>query len=138
MKFSVPGPRATKYFPRDSYTSVLSRPTYGRLLTWLSQRTKSHTKPYQCPFCRARHAIKPHHERHVNERHHITERYYCRVLMCERSLAGGGKPFPRMDNCRRHMEHAHKFSKEQARRCDMDEETRRIRAGRKVGRRAGS
>jgi hypothetical protein len=58
--------------------------------------------------------------------------------MCERSLAGGRKPFPRIDNCRRHMEKTHKFSKEQARFCDMDEETRRIVAGRKIGSRVGS
>jgi hypothetical protein len=32
----------------------------------------------------------------------------------------------------------HKFSKEEANICDMDEDTRRIRAGRKLGRRKAS
>jgi hypothetical protein len=36
------------------------------------------------------------------------------------------------------MRDVHRFSTEQAMICDMDEETRRIRAGRKVGRRKGS
>jgi len=36
------------------------------------------------------------------------------------------------------MRDVHRLSTEQARSCDMDEETRRIRAGRKVGRRMGN
>lgn len=35
------------------------------------------------------------------------------------------------------MRDVHRFSMEESRVCDMDEETRRIRAGRKVGRRVG-
>ncbi|PMD30457.1 hypothetical protein L207DRAFT_641711 [Hyaloscypha variabilis F] len=117
--------------------------------TWLScnkkfpsihtynQHSKTHTKPFQCPFCQARHDSKRHRDRHINERHRNTERYYCRVPTCGRSLAGGGEAFPRPENCRRHMRDVHRFSTEQAMICDMDEETRRIRAGRKVGRRKG-
>lgn len=110
---------------------------FSKRITY-KQHTRSHTKPYQCLFCSDRYAIKPHHDRHVNERHRMTEKYYCRVPTCDRSLAGGGKPFPRMDNCRRHMHGAHRFSKDEARLCDMDEETRRIRAGRNIGRRTAS
>lgn len=49
-----------------------------------------------------------------------------------------GKPFPREDNCRKHMRNAHHMSEEQARICEMDEETKRIRRERKAGRRSGS
>jgi hypothetical protein len=35
------------------------------------------------------------------------------------------------------MKDVHRFSTEEARFCDMDEETRRVRAGRRVGRRVG-
>jgi hypothetical protein len=51
----------------------------------------------------------------------------------------GGKPFPRMENCRRHMVMVHKFVAEQvdARMCVVDEETARIRRERKIGRPGG-
>jgi hypothetical protein len=43
--------------------------------------------------------------------------------------------FPCEDNCRKHMRKVHRFSEEQVRICDMDEETKRVRRGRKMGRR---
>jgi hypothetical protein len=98
---------------------------------------KNHSRPFQCSFCPARHATKRQRDRHVNECHSNTEGYYCSVLGCPRSLASGGKLFPRIENCKRHMMMVHKFTSDQARACDMDEETRRIRAGRRVGRRVG-
>jgi hypothetical protein len=98
---------------------------------------KNHSRPFQCGFCPARHATKRQRDRHVNERHSNTEGYYCSVLGCPRSSASGGKPFPRIENCRRHMMMVHKFTADQAKACDMDEETRKIRAGRKVGRHVG-
>jgi len=55
-------------------------------------------------------------------------------------MASGGKPFLRIENCKRHMMMTHNFTAEQARTCDMDEETRRIRADRrrKVTKRVGA
>lgn len=99
---------------------------------------KSHTRPFKCSTCTARHATKRQLDRHVNERHTQIERYYCTVRSCRRSMIDDGKPFPREDNCRKHMRNAHHMSEEQARICEMDEETKRIRRERKAGRRSGS
>ena len=67
----------------------------------------------------------------------MTEKYYCTLTTCKRSLERLGKPFPRDDGCRRHMRKAHGMTEEQVRDVGMDEETRRIRSERKLGRRAG-
>jgi hypothetical protein len=131
-------PSCSKVFPSiHVYKFVDPSLSLFRVANIPSHHFKNHSRPFQCVFCPARHATKRQRDRHVNERHNNTEGYYCSMLACPRSLASGGKPFPRIENCRRHMVMVHKFSAEQARSCDMDEETRRVRAGRKIGRQVG-
>jgi hypothetical protein len=131
-------PSCNKAFPSiHVYKCVISHSDHCIPLTKFSHHFKNHSRPFRCRFCPARHATKRQRDRHVNERHSNTEGYYCSVLGCPRSLASGGKLFPRIENCKRHMMIVHKFTADQARACDMDEETRRIRAGRRVGRRVG-
>lgn len=48
-------------------------------------------------------------------------------------MIGGGKHFPREDNCRKHMR-KHGFV-DREKDCEMDDQTRRIRKERKVVRR---
>ena len=99
-----------------------------------SHHFKNHSRPFQCGSCPARHATKRQRDRHVNEKHNRSESYFCTVATCKRSLTDGSNPFPRMENCRRHMMLAHKFTSEQVIACDMDDETRSVREERKVGR----
>lgn len=137
MGYSALGPHATKTFLLSMFTSTLSYSSLCSATNNFSHHFKNHSRPFQCGFCPARHATKRQQDRHVNERHNNIEGYYCSVTTCVRSLASGGKSFSRIENCRRHMMMAHKFTAEQARICDMDEETRKICAGRKrkVGKR---
>jgi hypothetical protein len=97
-----------------------------------SHHVKNHAKPFQCALCPARHATKRHRDRHINDRHQNTERYYCSVPSCTHSIASGEKAFRRIENCRRHMMRVHKFTADQAKLCDMDAETKRIRSERKI------
>ncbi|EPE33010.1 hypothetical protein GLAREA_06022 [Glarea lozoyensis ATCC 20868] len=95
---------------------------------------KNHSKPFLCTICPARHATKRHLDRHVNERHSNVENYFCSVLTCKRSRAGG-QPFRRVENCRRHVVKVHQLCDASMDGLDMDEETRRVREGRKKGKR---
>lgn len=97
-----------------------------------NHHSKNHTKPFQCASCSARHATKRQLDRHINEKHKTTEKYFCTVSACKRSLARNGKPFPRDDGCRKHMRRVHRMTEEQVKECGMDERTRMIRLGRKV------
>jgi hypothetical protein len=120
-----------------------------------SHHLKYHTRPFHCPHCPLQQATKRLLHRHINERHFNTEKYYCTVESCNRSMYGdlgnGGRHFTREDNCRRHLRKIHgmagmgeELGWEMARQAkdggqsgvvDMDELTRRIRVERKVGRR---
>lgn len=100
-----------------------------------NHHSRNHTRPFQCISCPARHATKRQLDRHINEKHDTTEKYYCTVSTCKRSLVRQGKPFRRDDGCRKHMRRVHSMTGEQVKECDMDERTRTIRLARKVGRR---
>jgi len=86
----------------------------------------SHSLPFTCLHCPARHSTKRHRDRHINDKHIRSEKYYCSVIGCKHSMAAGRRSYARIDNCRRHMRQTHGFSEIQARECDMDEETREI------------
>jgi len=73
-----------------------------------NQHYKNHDRPFKCPTCGALRATKCHLMRHINERHHAVEKYYCSVPGCTRST----KHFPRRDNCMRHMKQVHRLSGE--------------------------
>ncbi|KAH7360243.1 hypothetical protein BKA65DRAFT_181116 [Rhexocercosporidium sp. MPI-PUGE-AT-0058] len=130
-----------------------------RTKTDLNHHLRYHSKPFQCPHCPLKQATKRHLDRHINERHFSTEKYYCTTIGCSRSINGGagningGLCFKREDNCRRHMRNVHGVSGTDgvaaeslsgglcglgSEVCDrggvsMDESSRRIRMGRKVG-----
>lgn len=77
----------------------------------------------------------------MNERHSLVEKYYCPVEACKRSRVCGN-PFPRAENCRRHMMRAHRGSgcdgkgmRGVAVDVDLDEVTRDMRQARKRSRR---
>jgi hypothetical protein len=131
-------PSCNKVFPSVHTYKCAAYPFVAMCSTnVISHHSKSHTKPFKCTHCPARRATKRHLDRHVNENHNNLEKYYCSVAECKRSLDNGGKPFPRIENCRRHMKMVHKFIADQARLCVMDEETMRIRRERKIARRVG-
>jgi hypothetical protein len=94
-----------------------------------------HNLSFQCPSCPARQATKREFDRHVNSVHVHSEKYYCTVSTCNRSLDRSGKPFSREDGCRKHMRRKHRMTDDQVLTCGMDEETKRIRRQRKVARR---
>jgi len=98
---------------------------------------KNHTRPFQCPSCSSRHPTKRQLHRHINACHLQTEKYYCPIPTCKRSRLKGGRPFPREDNCRKHMRTtlAHRLTSVEEVACDMDQETKRIRMERKVAKR---
>ncbi|KAF8855208.1 hypothetical protein BDZ45DRAFT_746719 [Acephala macrosclerotiorum] len=99
-------------------------------MTDYNHHIKNHTKPFICLHCPARHATKRHLDRHVNERHHAAEQYFCPVVGCKRSRIGG-HPFPRPENCKRHLMSVHKLDGNAAGELDMNEETRQARESRK-------
>lgn len=80
-----------------------------------SHHLRYHNKSLQCPYCHLKHATKRLLDRHINERHFSTEKYYCTVTGCSRSMNGGnlgnrGRHFTREDNCKRHMRNIHQLS----------------------------
>lgn len=53
-----------------------------------------------------RFGTKTHLDRHINDKHEKTRKFYCSVSDCPYSRQGG-KSFPRKDNWRRHMQNKH-------------------------------
>jgi hypothetical protein len=53
-----------------------------------------------------RFGTKTHLDRHINDKHNKTRKYYCIQPKCPYSRQGG-KSFPRKDNWRRHMQNKH-------------------------------
>lgn len=94
-----------------------------------------HNLPFQCLSCPLRQATKRELDRHVNSVHILTEKYFCTVSTCGRSLNKKGKPFSRKDGCRKHMRRRHRTMDDQVVDCDMDEETKIIRRQKKEARR---
>ncbi|KAN0110723.1 hypothetical protein V8E51_007110 [Hyaloscypha variabilis] len=108
-------------------------------LIWLckfSHHCRYHNLPFQCLSCQARQATKRELDRHINSVHNLTEKYYCPVTACTRSLSRDGKPFSREDGCRKHVRRRHRMMGDQKVECDMDNDTRRIHRERKAARRA--
>jgi hypothetical protein len=138
---SVPGHNVARHSRLQVTTSKQTRclRICNRCSQPLSHHCKNHTRPFQCPSCPSRHPTKRQLHRHINERHLQTEKYFCPDPVCKRSRLKGGRPFPREDNCRKHMRTtlAHHWTGVEEVACDMDEETKRIRMERKVGKRAG-
>jgi len=95
-----------------------------------------HNLPFQCPSCPLRQATKSELNRHINSVHFPTEKYYCRIATCNRSLNGNGKPFSRQDGCRKHMKTRHRMTNDQVGICRAVKETKRIRRHTKEARRA--
>jgi hypothetical protein len=60
------------------------------------------------------------------------------VSSCKASPAQGGKGFAREDNRRRHMKTQHQMNGDEGRICGMDDETKKIRRARKLGKRRGN
>jgi hypothetical protein len=116
-------------------TPFCDTPYQANCLSYFSHHCKYHNLPFQCPSCPARQATKREFNRHINSIHVRTEKYYCTVSTCNRSLNKNGKPFSREDGCRKHMRTKHRVTDDQAVTCGMDEETKRIRRQRKVARR---
>ncbi|KAH6720346.1 hypothetical protein BKA61DRAFT_233413 [Leptodontidium sp. MPI-SDFR-AT-0119] len=86
-----------------------------RTKTDLNHHLRYHNKSLQCPYCHLKHATKRLLDRHINERHFSTEKYYYTVTGCSRSMNGGnlgnrGRHFTREDNCKRHMRNIHQLS----------------------------
>lgn len=53
-----------------------------------------------------RFGTKTHLDRHINDKHNKTRKFYCKQPDCPYSRQGG-KCFPRKDNLRRHMQNKH-------------------------------
>ncbi|KAH7395841.1 hypothetical protein BKA64DRAFT_754804 [Cadophora sp. MPI-SDFR-AT-0126] len=77
----------------------------------LNHHLRYHIKRFQCPHCSLKQATKRLLDRHINERHSLTEKYYCSFEGCPRSIGGasgnGARHFTREDNCKRHMRKIH-------------------------------
>ncbi|PVH84754.1 hypothetical protein DL98DRAFT_70112 [Cadophora sp. DSE1049] len=77
----------------------------------LNHHLRYHIKLFQCPHCSLKQATKRLLDRHINERHFLTEKYYCSFEGCPRSKEGGSgngaRYFTREDNCKRHMRQIH-------------------------------
>jgi uncharacterized Zn-finger protein len=56
-----------------------------------------------------RFGTKTHLDRHINDKHNKTRKFYCTERGCPYSRQGG-KSFPRKDNLRRHMQNKHQLS----------------------------
>lgn len=58
-----------------------------------------------------RFGTQTHLDRHINDKHVKSRKYYCTVSECPYSRQGG-KSFPRKDNWRRHMVNKHHLAPE--------------------------
>lgn len=83
------------------------------MLTIASHHKRYHDRPHECvhPGCTMRFGTKTHLDRHVNDKHNKTRKFYCTQHECPYSKQGG-KSFPRKDNWRRHMVNKHRISPE--------------------------
>ncbi|KAK0718817.1 hypothetical protein B0T21DRAFT_351609 [Apiosordaria backusii] len=77
----------------------------------LNHHKRYHDRPHECPHggCTMRFGTKTHLDRHINDKHFKTRKFYCTVHDCPYSKQGG-KSFPRKDNWRRHMVNKHQLT----------------------------
>ncbi|KAK4187249.1 hypothetical protein QBC35DRAFT_238011 [Podospora australis] len=74
----------------------------------LNHHKRYHERPHVCPHegCQNKFGTKTHLDRHINDKHCKTRKFYCTQPECPYSRQGG-KSFPRKDNWRRHMLNKH-------------------------------
>jgi hypothetical protein len=79
----------------------------------LNHHKRYHDRPHECPHagCVMRFGTKTHLDRHINDKHNKTRKFYCTQHECPYSKQGG-KSFPRKDNWRRHMLNKHRITPE--------------------------
>jgi hypothetical protein len=79
----------------------------------LNHHKRYHDRPHECvhPGCTMRFGTKTHLDRHINDKHNKTRKFYCTQHECPYSKQGG-KSFPRKDNWRRHMVNKHRIAPE--------------------------
>ncbi|KAK0729906.1 hypothetical protein B0H67DRAFT_478481 [Lasiosphaeris hirsuta] len=79
----------------------------------LNHHKRYHDRPHECPHmgCSMKFGTKTHLDRHINDKHMKTRKFYCTQSDCPYSRQGG-KSFPRKDNWRRHMLNKHRISPE--------------------------
>ncbi|KAK0666319.1 hypothetical protein QBC41DRAFT_153513 [Cercophora samala] len=77
----------------------------------LNHHKRYHDRPHECHHagCTMRFGTKTHLDRHINDKHFKTRKFYCTVHDCPYSKQGG-KSFPRKDNWRRHMVNKHQLT----------------------------
>lgn len=81
------------------------------MLTLASHHKRYHDRPHECTHngCTMRFGTKTHLDRHVNDKHMKTRKFFCTQHGCPYSRQGG-KSFPRKDNWRRHMMNKHQIT----------------------------
>lgn len=79
----------------------------------LNHHKRYHDRPHECthPGCTMRFGTKTHLDRHINDKHNKTRKFYCTQPDCPYSRQGG-KSFPRKDNWRRHIMNKHRITPE--------------------------
>jgi hypothetical protein len=83
-------------------TCGLVKATYHEL----NHHQRYHKKPWPCEYCDLRFGTVTHKNRHVNDKHVKTRKFYCTQAGCDYAR-GGPKSFPRKDNWKRHMMKKH-------------------------------
>lgn len=93
------------------YVPISSSPAGPCSNTYTSHHKRYHDRPHECPHagCTMRFGTKTHLDRHINDKHFKTRKFYCTVHDCPYSKQGG-KSFPRKDNWRRHMVNKHQLT----------------------------
>jgi hypothetical protein len=71
-----------------------------------SHHRRYHDRPWSCTHCDRSFGTVTHLNRHVNDKHKQTRKYYCTQPGCDYSRQGT-KSFPRKDNWKRHMRKKH-------------------------------
>ncbi|KAM7222586.1 zinc finger transcription factor ace1 [Rhypophila decipiens] len=77
----------------------------------LNHHKRYHDRPHECPHagCTMKFGTKTHLDRHINDKHNKTRKFYCTQPDCPYSRQGG-KSFPRKDNWRRHIMNKHRIT----------------------------
>ncbi|KAK1833102.1 hypothetical protein QBC39DRAFT_51685 [Podospora conica] len=94
-----------RFFPCDQCDRVFDQ------VHKLNHHKRYHDRPHECvhPGCTMRFGTKTHLDRHINDKHNKTRKFYCTQHECPYSKQGG-KSFPRKDNWRRHMVNKHRIA----------------------------
>jgi hypothetical protein len=90
---SNPSPVPNTSNPRSPTASLTPPP---------SRHLKSHTHPQHCPHCARGFETTKDVNRHINDVHKTTKKYFCTFEGCKYAREGG-RGFPRKENWRRHV-----------------------------------